>query len=79
MDTTLPGRLGSNSAALNGHDIARALREQFGGAITLIAITGIKRPSEHIAALFAGFNHYLTKPYQRETLLQMLARTAENA
>ena len=65
--------------AMNGHDIARALRERFGGAITLIAITGIKRPSEHIAAMFAGFNHYLTKPYQRETLLHMLARASENA
>jgi CheY-like chemotaxis protein len=67
-----------NMGEHSGYDIARAIREQLGGAITLVAVTGVRQQTDHTAAMMAGFNHYLTKPYNPETLLELINRIAEH-
>ena len=60
---------------LSGYEVARRIREQRGGdKILLIAISGIYR--KHLDVLLgtiAGFDHYLTKPYQPSDLLRLIA------
>lgn len=58
----------------SGYDIARAIREQLGGRITLVAVTGLREPADQSRAMLAGFNHYLTKPFNPDTLLELIRR-----
>jgi CheY-like chemotaxis protein len=60
----------------SGYDIARAIREHTGGRISLVAVTGLREPADHAQAMLAGFNHYLTKPFNPQTLLTLLQRLA---
>ena len=66
LDIGMPG--------LTGLDVARKLRETLGRACPLlIAITGWNKGADRILGQLAGFNHYLTKPYSTEQLLELLA------
>ena len=65
-------RMGAHS----GYDIARAIRENTDGRISLVAVTGLREPADHAKAMLAGFNHYLTKPFNPQTLLTLLERIA---
>jgi two-component system, OmpR family, response regulator len=66
LDIGMPG--------LSGLDIARKLRESLGRACPLlVAITGWNKGADRILGQIAGFNHYLTKPYSTEQLLELLA------
>jgi signal transduction histidine kinase/ActR/RegA family two-component response regulator len=54
VDIGLPG--------MNGHDVARAMRSEFGRDVFLIALTGYGMPEDKVRAREAGFDMHLTKP-----------------
>jgi CheY-like chemotaxis protein len=47
---------------LDGHQIAQMLRQEFGDAITLIAITAYGREEDRVRTRKAGFDAHVTKP-----------------
>lgn len=59
---------------VTGFEIARQLRDKLGLACPLlVAVTGWNQErAKQLGKLF-GFNHYLTKPYSPEQLLDVLA------
>jgi CheY-like chemotaxis protein len=59
---------------LTGYEVARRLRERYGGALLLIAVTGWKQGSDRILAQLAGFDHHLAKPYESQALVGLLAK-----
>lgn len=59
---------------IDGYEVARQVREQLGGAIYLIALTGYGQEDDQARALSAGFNVHLTKPVEPETLYRVLAQ-----
>ena len=67
-----------NMGKHSGYDIARSIRERLGGGITLVAVTGMRQQTDHMLAMMAGFNHYLTKPYNPETLIELINRIGEH-
>ena len=60
---------------MNGWDAARTIREERGERRPLlIAVSGIfTKSADRFLADMAGFNHYLTKPYDPQALLSLLA------
>jgi CheY-like chemotaxis protein len=66
LDIGLPG--------MSGYDVARALRADpaLSGA-HLIAISGYGQEEDQRHALQAGFDRHLTKPFDMDTLEQILA------
>lgn len=67
-----------NMGEHSGYEIAREIREQLGGGITIVAVTGMRQQTDHMLAMMAGFNHYLTKPYNPDTLIELIKRIAEH-
>ena len=61
---------------VNGWDIAREVRRIMGESRpTLIGVSGhYVRTADKILAELAGFNYYLTKPYDPQALMALLAR-----
>jgi CheY-like chemotaxis protein len=59
---------------LTGYEVARRLRERYGQALRLIAVTGWKQGSDRILAQLAGFDHHLAKPYESQALVELLAK-----
>jgi DNA-binding response OmpR family regulator len=65
LDLGMPG--------LTGIEIARQLREQLRQSCPmLVAVTAWHQEAARRLGRLAGFNHYLTKPYSPEELLQIL-------
>jgi CheY-like chemotaxis protein len=59
---------------LDGYEVARRLRAQYGSASPhLIALTGYGRPEDRARALTAGFAAHLTKPVDPQQLRQVLS------
>jgi len=66
IDIGMPG--------MTGYDVAREIRQVFGGARPLlIAVTGWKQSSDRILARLAGFDHHLAKPFDPKELLALMA------
>jgi DNA-binding response OmpR family regulator len=66
LDLTMPG--------LNGWDLARQLREWAGPRpIPLVAVTGLDGDDARRATADAGFDLFLTKPVDPDTLSAVLA------
>jgi CheY-like chemotaxis protein len=63
-DIGLPG--------MNGYEVARALRAQRDD-VRLIAVSGYARPEDAAHASLAGFDDYITKPADPETIRRVLA------
>jgi DNA-binding response OmpR family regulator len=57
---------------LNGYDVARRLRAQFGDRIRLLAMTGWGQDTDKLRATEAGFDHHVTKPADLAALLKVL-------
>ncbi|MBN1239648.1 MAG: response regulator [Gammaproteobacteria bacterium] len=71
-DLKLPG--------LTGCDLCRRIRgEPWGGHVLIMAVTGWSRESDRAAAREAGFDHYLLKPVEFETLDTLLRRVERRA
>lgn len=68
LDIHMPGA--------TGYEVAREIRNEFGGKPIIVAVTGSspRDPNTYESALHAGFNHYLTKPYRAESLLALLSK-----
>lgn len=54
LDIGLPG--------MTGHEVARALRDEHGGGLVLIALTGYGQASDRENTRDAGFDHHMLKP-----------------
>jgi CheY-like chemotaxis protein len=66
IDISMPG--------MTGYDVAREIRQIFGKERPrLIAVTGWKKTSDRILAQLAGFDHHLAKPFEAQTLIDLLA------
>jgi PAS domain S-box-containing protein len=65
LDIGLPG--------LNGHDVARRIREQRGDDVVLVALTGWGQEEDRRRSREAGFDHHLTKPVEFGALTKLLA------
>jgi CheY-like chemotaxis protein len=57
---------------MDGHELARRLREQAGDAL-FIALTGYGQSQDRQRSAAAGFDHHLVKPIDSEVLAQLLA------
>jgi DNA-binding response OmpR family regulator len=59
----------------DGHDVARQLRDEFGAAVTIIAVTAYGRDEDRVRTRKAGFDAHVTKPIDAG-LLESIVRTA---
>lgn len=57
---------------MNGYDLAAAVRESFGSAIKLVAMSGYGQPDDVRRAQAAGFDRHLTKPVDPRRLASAL-------
>src|SRR4051812_26035211 len=47
---------------LDGHDLARMLRQEFGTGVVIVAITAFGRDEDRVRTRKAGFDAHVTKP-----------------
>jgi CheY-like chemotaxis protein len=59
---------------LDGHQVAKILREEFGDKIVLIAITAYGREEDRLRTRRAGFDAHVTKPIDA-ALLESIVNT----
>ncbi|HXG04059.1 MAG TPA: ATP-binding protein, partial [Candidatus Binatia bacterium] len=59
---------------VKGYEVGRRLREQFGGAIRLVALTGYGQPHDRARSTEAGFDAHLVKPVDPQKLGEVLDR-----
>lgn len=65
VDIKMPG--------LDGYDVARGLRTEYGEKVLLIGISGIyKKDADRVVAGLVGFDHFLLKPYLASEVLKLL-------
>jgi CheY-like chemotaxis protein len=60
---------------LNGYEVARELRREYGSTMTLVALTGYGQESDRRRTKEAGFDHHLVKPVRLESIAALLARS----
>ena len=59
---------------LSGYDLIRQARQR-GHRIPMIAVTGFDTPEHRRQIVLHGFAHYLTKPFDAEQLVAVVAET----
>jgi signal transduction histidine kinase len=59
---------------LDGYYLARRLRQQAGGELTLIALTGYGQKEDRERALAAGFDHFFVKPTDPREIQAAISR-----
>ncbi len=64
LDLGLPG--------IDGYDIARTVRAEYGSDAILIAMTGYGQPTDRLRATAAGFDCHLVKPVSIDELVLLL-------
>jgi CheY-like chemotaxis protein len=57
---------------MSGYDVARAIREEYGQAPVLVAVTASARVTDRLAAKLAGFDHHVAKPFDPQALVELL-------
>ncbi|MGQ0764729.1 MAG: ATP-binding protein [Gemmatimonadota bacterium] len=65
LDIGMPG--------MNGYEVARAVRQRWGSAVVLIALTGWGQEEDRRRARAAGFDHHLIKPPDIDALQALIA------
>jgi signal transduction histidine kinase/CheY-like chemotaxis protein len=60
---------------IDGYEVGRRLRTQFGAAVQLVAVTGYGQAEDRRRTKDAGFDVHLTKPVAPELLEQAIATT----
>jgi DNA-binding response OmpR family regulator len=72
LDVTLPG--------MNGYDLCRSLREQFGEELPIIFVSGDRtEPLDRVAGLLIGADDYVVEPFAAEELVARVRRSVERA
>ena len=62
-----------NMPGLNGYDVAKSLRTDYGHKVLVIGISGVyKKDSDRVLAGLVGIDHYLVKPYLASEVLELL-------
>jgi PAS domain S-box-containing protein len=61
---------------LNGYEAARRIREQHGGGLVLVALTGWGQEEDRRRSKEAGFDHHMTKPVDFADLQKVLAEVS---
>lgn len=69
IDIGLPG--------LNGYEVAGRVRQELGRDVRLIAMSGYGQEEDQRRSKEAGFDAHLTKPATIDTLVALLAGSAE--
>jgi CheY-like chemotaxis protein len=64
-DIGLPG--------MNGYEVARALRAEYGPGLRLIAVSGYAQPEDVRRAAEAGFDAHLAKPPDIDALMRVVS------
>jgi CheY-like chemotaxis protein len=81
LDIGMPGRNGSRAKRIpgetdpgrNGFEAAKDLRKRFGKTYpVLVAVTASSGLSNKCQARVFGFDHYVVKPYNPTSLLQLV-------
>jgi DNA-binding response OmpR family regulator len=57
---------------LDGYELARAIRAEYGPGATLIAMTGYGQPTDRTLAAEAGFDCHMVKPVSVVELVRVL-------
>src|SRR5437899_2381354 len=70
IDIDLPG--------MNGYDLARVLRSEYGTALRLFALTGFGQQRDIERAMEAGFDRHLVKPIDVDSLEKLLGDRRKN-
>jgi CheY-like chemotaxis protein len=60
---------------LDGHRVARLLRDEFGTNMTIVAVTAYGRDEDRLRTRKAGFDAHVTKPIDA-SLLESIVNTA---
>src|SRR5262249_16999248 len=63
---------------MNGYDVGRKLREEFGDRIMLVAVTGWGQESDRRRAREASFDHHLTKPVDLAAIEKLLEHASNS-
>ena len=64
---------------VSGWEVARRLRQSPRTAtVPIVAVSALSRPQEREAALHAGCDAYLTKPFTPDALARIVAVTLQN-
>jgi two-component system, chemotaxis family, CheB/CheR fusion protein len=58
---------------LDGYEVARRIKETFGGTTRVVALTGYGRQEDRLKAIQAGFDEHFVKPVEVEALTRLLA------
>ena len=58
---------------LDGHDVARQIRQRYGKSVLMIAITGLGQEEDRRRSKEAGFDHHFTKPVDLTALDRLIA------
>lgn len=59
---------------MTGFEVAREIRNDAAtAAIPMVAVTGLARPGDHDELLAAGFNGYISKPFDIKTFAAQVA------
>jgi CheY-like chemotaxis protein len=65
-----------NMPKISGYDVARTLRNYVGTPRPIIvAVSALADESDKVAAKLVGFDHFLKKPVERSSLLQLLSES----
>lgn len=59
---------------LDGYEVARAVRQRFGDAIRVVAVTGFNTPQAREMAEWAGFDGFISKPFKTQDILASLRK-----
>lgn len=62
---------------IDGYEVCRQMRQRFGGAVRIVALTGWGQERDKQQAVAAGFDEHLTKPPYPEALATLILHLLE--